>query len=139
MLKARGSGGRQTRSRTAKGTPKRASAPAKVPEETKSKAGGSSPKRASAPAKVTEENKIQAGTGLAGFCMHLRLATSTGALSGVLLVAFQECLQASCCCSSACMVYIAAAEALLFMAVRYQCSDIVWMAGIKHVMFCILI
>lgn len=76
MLKARGPGGRQTRSRTAKATPKRASAPAKVPEEAKNAAGGSSPKRASAPAKVTEENEIQAGTGLAGLCVHLHLATT---------------------------------------------------------------
>ncbi|KAL3155779.1 hypothetical protein ABBQ32_012794 [Trebouxia sp. C0010 RCD-2024] len=60
MLKARVSGGRQTRSRTAKATPKRASAPAKVAEEEATPAGASMPKRASAPAAVAGEKESQA-------------------------------------------------------------------------------
>ena len=87
MLKARGSGGRQTRSRTAKGTPKRASAPAKVAEEPKSQADVSSPKRASAPAKVAEEDISQEGTCSACICILLR---SIGVLSGTLLVVHCE-------------------------------------------------
>ena len=96
MLKARGSGSRQTRSRSAKAAPKRASAPAKVTEEPQSEAGVSSPKRASAPAKAAED-KIQAGTSSVCICTLLSL---TGVLSGVLLIVFSEHCKRSCCCSS---------------------------------------
>ncbi|KAL3146007.1 hypothetical protein ABBQ38_015364 [Trebouxia sp. C0009 RCD-2024] len=60
MLKARVIGGRQTRSRTAKATPKRASAPAKTTEEEETPADASVPKRATAPAVISEEKKTQA-------------------------------------------------------------------------------
>ena len=70
MLKARISG-RQTRSRSAKATPKRASAPAKITEEAKNEAGVGSPKRASAPAKATEEKQDQAGIISFGVCIHV--------------------------------------------------------------------
>lgn len=78
MLKARVIGGRQTRSRTAKATPKRASAPAKTTEEEETPADASVPKRATAPAVISEEKKTQAGVCFTrsyillecGLCMH---------------------------------------------------------------------
>lgn len=84
MLKARGSVVRQTRSRTAKATPKRASAPAKSIEEAAAtqEAGVSIPKRASAPAKAAEGRKSQAGVRSTDSC--ILLARSFAFVSGML-------------------------------------------------------
>ena len=71
MLKARVSAGRQTRSRTAKSTPKRASAPAKATEAEAPQAGSSVPRRATAPASAAEDKKSEAGVCSADLCMLL--------------------------------------------------------------------